>query len=88
MLATCKVIIEKAENVVALPVDAIQKNEEAENYVNVVQPDGTTKAVIINTGLSDDYYVEITSGLNVGDRVQITKSSTTVVEKNNATNEK
>lgn len=89
MQATCTVIIEKAENVVALPVEAIQKTEENKEYVDVVGPDGTTSPIFIKTGISDDYYVEITSGLNVGDRVQIVKSSTTVVnEKTNQTSEK
>ena len=89
MEANCTVIIEKAENVVALPVEAVQKNEQNKEYVDVVQIDGTTTPVDIKTGISDDYYVEITSGLNVGDRVQIVKSSTTVVnEKINTTSEK
>lgn len=83
MMATCTVILEEAKNVVALPIEAIQKNEEDKEFVDVVQPDGTTKQVIIKTGLSDDYYVEITAGLKVGDRVQIVKSSTTVVNENN-----
>lgn len=83
MQANCKVIVEKAENVVALPVEAIQKNEQNEEYVDVIQEDGTTKEVKIKTGISDDYYVEITQGLTVGERVQIVKSSTTVVEKTN-----
>ena len=80
--ATCIVIVEKAEDVVALPIEAIQKNEQGETFVDVVKSDGTTEPVTIETGISDDYYVEITSGLNVGDRVQIVKSSTTVVNKN------
>lgn len=84
--ATCTVIVEKVENVVALPIEAVQTNELSEKYVDVVQIDGNTKSVIIKTGLSDDYYVEITSGLSVGDRVQIIKSSTTVVNKVNETN--
>ena len=79
MSATCTVIIEKAENVVALPIEAIQKNDEDKPFVDVVQADGTTQSVMIETGISDDYYVEITSGLSVGDRVQIVKSTTTVV---------
>ena len=86
MNATCTVIIEKAENVVALPVEAVQKNDLNESYVDVVQIDGSAQSVIIKTGLSDDYYVEITSGLNVGDRVQIVKSSTTVVDNNSNNN--
>lgn len=80
-IATCTVIIEKAENAVALPIEAIQKDEEQKTYVDLVIEDGTTKAYI-RTGISDDYYVEITEGLNVGDRVQIVKSSTTVVNGN------
>ena len=83
MQANCKIIVEKAENVVALPVEAIQKNEQNEEFVDVIQEDGTTKEVKIKTGISDDYYVEITQGLTVGERVQIVKSSTTVVEKTN-----
>lgn len=82
MSATCAVILKKAENVVALPIEAIQKNEQGQSFVDVVQPDGTTKETIIKTGLSDDYYAEITSGLSVGTRVQIVKSSTTVVTEN------
>ena len=81
--ANCTVIIEKAENVVGLPVEAVQKDEEGKEYVDVVQDDGTAKQVYIKTGISDDYYVEITYGLNVGDSVQIVKSTTTVVNKNN-----
>lgn len=83
--ATCTIIIEKAENVVALPIEAIQKDLENKEYVDVVGSNGLTTKKYITTGISDDYYVEITSGLKVGDRVQIIKSSTTVVEKNSNT---
>lgn len=79
MPATCVIIIEKAENVVALPIEAIQKDEVQKEYVNLVIDDETTEKRYVKTGLSDDYYVEISSGLNVGDRVQIVKSSTTIV---------
>ena len=80
--ATCTIIVEKAENVVALPIEAIQKDEEQKKYVNLVVEDGNTTKTYIKTGISDDYYVEIKEGLNVGDRVQIVKSSTTVVNNN------
>ena len=87
--ATCTVIVEEAQNVVALPIEAIQTNENNEEFVDVLQADGTTKPIIIKTGISDESYVEITSGLTVGDRVQIVKSSTTVeYENNNKTSEK
>ncbi len=87
MEATCNVIIEEADNVVALPIEAIQKNENNEEYVDVVQSDGTTKEVLIKTGISDESYVEITSGLKVGDRVQIVKSSTTIQYEGNEISE-
>lgn len=80
MEALCTLVLEKAENVVALPIEAVQIDEANQKYVDIVLDDGTTKKININTGISDDYYVEITSGLKVGDRVQIIKSSTTVVE--------
>lgn len=83
MQANCTVIIEKAENVVGLPIEAVQKDDDGKAYANVVQDDGSTKQVYIDTGISDDCYVEITSGLNVGDRVQIVKSTITVVNKEN-----
>ena len=86
MQANCTVIIEKAENVVGLPVEAIQKDEEGKEYVDVVKDDGSADKVYIKTGISDDYYVEITYGLNVGDSVQIVKSTTTVVNKDNNKN--
>lgn len=86
MQANCTVIIEKAENVVGLPVEAVQKDVEGKEYVDVVQDDGTAKKVYIKTGISDDYYVEITYGLNVGESVQIVKSTTTVVNKINDKN--
>ena len=82
MQAVCTIIIEKAENVVALPIEAIQKDEENKTYVNLVQGDTETEKAYIKTGISDEYYVEIEEGLSVGDRVQIIKSSTTVVNDN------
>ena len=86
MNASCTVIIEKAENVVGLPVEAIQKDEEGKEYVDVMEEAGNSKKVYIETGISDDYYVEVSSGLNVGDSVQIVKSTTTVVNKNGEKN--
>lgn len=85
MQAVCTIIIEKAENVVALPIEAIQKDEENKTYVNLVQDGTETEKAYIKTGISDEYYVEIEEGLSVGDRVQIIKSSTTVVNDNEKT---
>lgn len=44
---------------------------EEEKYVIVVNDDGTTSEVVVETGISDDSYVEIRSGLSEGQKVQI-----------------
>lgn len=80
----CKVILEKAEDVIAVPVEAIQKSEDGKKYVIVINDDETTTNVNVETGLSDPSYIEITKGLNGGEKIQL-KTSTTV--KSNSQNE-
>lgn len=70
MSASCTVILEKAENVIAVPIAAVQTKGE-EEYVVVVNSDGTTENVTIETGLSNDSYVEIKSGLTGNEQVQM-----------------
>lgn len=100
--AKCSIIVEEANNVIALPLRAIktrklENNNEnitnnqnqsnitndtslsglpenktkEEKYVIVVNDDGTTSDVVVETGISDEYYVEIVSGLSEGQKVQI-----------------
>ena len=77
MSVSCTISIEKKEDVLAVPVSAVQINGDR-RYVIVV--DGKdTKEVDVTTGLSDDTYVEIKSGLNEGETVRVvtvTKQST------------
>lgn len=70
MSASCTVILEKAENVISAPVAAVQTKGE-EEYVVVVNSDGTTENVAIETGLSNDSYVEIKSGLTGNEQLQM-----------------
>ncbi len=74
MSATCEIIIEKAENVVAVPVEAIQTSDSGK-YVIKVNNDGSTEEVNVETGISNDAYIEIKSGISEGDKVQMTESS-------------
>lgn len=76
MSASCTIIIEKAENVIAVPIEAVQTSDN-KKYVVVVKNDGTTENVNIETGISNDSYVEITSGLSGGEKIQ-TVSTTTI----------
>lgn len=71
MSANCTVILEKAENVVVVPKEAIQTANNA-NYVVVVNDYGTTENVTVETGISNDAYTEIKSGLNEGETVEYT----------------
>jgi len=76
------IILERAENVLVVPVDALMrgnrvyvKDETAtESQGNI--PSGF-RAVQVETGLMNDEYVEIVSGLSEGDEVYISASSVT-----------
>ena len=71
MSATCNVVPEKAENVIAVPTEAIY-NENRKKYVIIKNNDGTTENVDIETGISNDAYTEITSNnLTIGQTVLI-----------------
>ena len=51
--------------------DAFNNKPKEEKYVIVVNDDGTTSEIVVETGISDEYYVEIVSGLSEGQKVQI-----------------
>lgn len=70
MSASCTIILEKAEDVIAVPIEAIQ-TKNSEKYVVVKREDGTTQNVTVETGLSNDAYVEIKSGLTGGETIQM-----------------
>lgn len=71
MSATCNVVLEKAEDVIAVPAEAIY-SENRQKYVIVKNEDGTTENIIVETGISNDAYTEITSdNLTVGQTILI-----------------
>lgn len=75
MSASCSITLEKAENVIAVPIEAVQtKNNE--KYVVVKNADGITSNVTITTGMSNDAYVEVKSGLNGDEIIQMTVQTT------------
>lgn len=74
MSATCEIIIESAKDVVAVPVESIQSSDESK-YVIVINDDGTTSNVKVETGISSDAYTEIKSGITENTVVQIVKAS-------------
>lgn len=74
MSASCTITLEKAENVICVPIEAVQ-TENNEKYVIVKQADGTTKNVTVETGLSNDAYVEIKSGLSGTETIEMIKQT-------------
>ena len=76
MSASCTIVLEKAENTIAVPIEAVQTNND-KKYVVVVKTDGTTENVTIETGISNDSYVQVTSGLSGGETIQMIKQTTT-----------
>lgn len=76
MSASCSIIIEKAEDVIAVPIEAVQTSDN-KKYVVVVKDDGTTENVDIETGISNDSYVEIKSGLSGGEKIQMVSTTNT-----------
>ena len=74
MNANAKIILDQASDVLCVPYDAIQKDENDNCYVWLAEESsaGTYKAkkIDIITGFEGDYYTEVTSGeIKEGDKV-------------------
>lgn len=74
MNAKAKIILERSDDVLAVPYDAIEENEDGESVVYVAREDEegvyTAHPVTVETGIESDYYTEIVSGdLQEGDIV-------------------
>lgn len=74
MSASCTITLEKAENVIAVPIEAIQ-TQGSSKYIVVKNEDGSTTNVTVETGLSNDAYVEIKSGLQGGETIQMIQAT-------------
>lgn len=78
MTALVEIYTRKAENVVSVPIQAVtlrgQTGSESAaggNEVVFIHDNGTVTQVAVETGISDDRYLEITSGLNGQENVVI-----------------
>lgn len=73
MSASCNIILTKAEDVVAVPIEAVQ-TKDGKKYVVCVKEDDQVENIFIETGISNDSYVEVTSGLTGGETIQMTQT--------------
>lgn len=74
MTAKCSIILEKAENVISVAKEAVSTSN-GKSYVMLKDSNGNIKQTEITTGISNDAYIEVKSGLNEGDIVYIEKST-------------
>ena len=83
---SCTIILQDEKDVISVPIDAVYEDDEGNEYVNKVKDDGSTEKVIIETGIANDSYVQVKSGLELNDKVQIitevTESDTSSDESN------
>lgn len=78
MTARVNINIAEKDNALMIPLSALKTNNDGQ-YVVVVMPDGKTENRSVKTGLYSDDNVEITEGLEEGEKLSIsyTKSTTT-----------
>lgn len=68
MFANVRLVVGKQENVISVPLNTVlEKN--GEKYVFVVDENNIAHKTAVETGLKNDEYIEITSGLQIGDTV-------------------
>lgn len=70
MSAKCSIILEKAEDVIAVAKEAV-KEDRNKKYAIVKDQIGQIQNIEIETGIENDAYIEIKNGLNEGDIVLI-----------------
>jgi HlyD family secretion protein len=76
MTASADIVIDRRSNTLIVPERAINENDKGENYVRVMI-DGKIQERTVVTGLSDDFQIEILSGLDEGETVVVeTKAKT------------
>ncbi|MCR5272726.1 MAG: efflux RND transporter periplasmic adaptor subunit [Lachnospiraceae bacterium] len=62
MTAKMTFILESSEEALAVPSADIMTAEDGSKYVTVLNDDGTTEDVYVETGMETDFYTEITGG--------------------------
>lgn len=71
MSLSCTIILQEEKEVVCVPIEAVYENSQGEEYVNKINEDGTIEEVVIETGIADDNYVQVLSGLELDEKVQV-----------------
>lgn len=73
MKPTVAFTLGRADDVLAVPSEAVDRDDQGNTVVNV-RRDGRWEPAVVETGLGDGYYTEIKAGLHKGEVVQVTPS--------------
>ncbi|OGO05962.1 MAG: hypothetical protein A2Y73_07785 [Chloroflexi bacterium RBG_13_56_8] len=76
MTANLSIVVGEREDVLLVPILAVQEGEEGNIVTLQDSPQGTTFQTRVEVGLNDGIYVEVKQGLNEGDRVVVEYQST------------
>jgi multidrug efflux pump subunit AcrA (membrane-fusion protein) len=79
MTISVNVITDVAADVLAVPASAVKTATDGSSYVQILGDDGQPSSVTVETGMTTDSYVQITSGLTEGQTIVVstTKSGST-----------
>ena len=84
MSVSCLINIQELKDVLAVPINSVQINGDR-RYVLVVE-NGEKKEVDITTGISNDEYVQVLSGLEGGETIQVITTTKQNVIRNKGEN--
>lgn len=77
LTVTVSIIVEERNDVLLVPNAAIT-SRQGQSYAQVMLPDGTIEERLIQTGISNWQYTEITEGLDEGEQVVVPQGTTTM----------
>lgn len=70
MFANVKLVLEKHDNIISVPLNTVlEKN--GEQYVFVVDENNIAHKTAVETGLKNEDYIEIVSGVNMGESIVV-----------------
>jgi len=81
LTVTVSIIVTESTDVLLVPNAAIT-SQGGETYVQIVSPDGTTQERVIQTGISNWQFTEVTSGLSEGEQVLVPQGTAPVTTQN------
>ena len=75
LTVTVTIVVAERSDVLLVPNVAIT-TQGGQRYVRVVSPDGTTEERLIQTGISDWQFTEVSDGLSEGEQIIVPRGST------------